>query len=166
MLARNGKPEFCIITPTKYLDGYASQSSMHLVLAHLVDADVEYEDFYLQRDEFKIMDNGAFERGESYPPEKLRRGPIFESAGAGTALHIRACAKGALSGARQHDDSDFAIPFDRVPNPHQFRLGRLIDRVEAVGTIERDARDMVLNCELHAHEITPALLSAPMRSGV
>lgn len=64
-------PKFCIITPTPYLDDYASQSSMHLVLAHLVDTDDSYAEFYASRREFKIMDNGAFELGESYAPEKL-----------------------------------------------------------------------------------------------
>ena len=70
-LPRNKEKQFCIITPTEYLKQYASQSSMHLVLAHLVDTDKEYADFYAERDEFKIMDNGAFELGESYAPEKL-----------------------------------------------------------------------------------------------
>ena len=65
------KPQFCIITPTNYLGLYAAQSSMHLVLAHLVDTDPTYENFYLNRNEFKIMDNGAFELGESYAPDKL-----------------------------------------------------------------------------------------------
>lgn len=64
-------PQFCIITPTEYLEQYASQSSMHLVLAHLVDTDDKYATFYRERDEFKIMDNGAFELGESYAPVKL-----------------------------------------------------------------------------------------------
>lgn len=64
-------PQFCIITPTAYLDRYASQSSMHLVLAHLVDTDDKYASFYAGRKEFKIMDNGAFELGESYEPNKL-----------------------------------------------------------------------------------------------
>lgn len=64
-------PQFCIITPTEYLEKYASQSSMHLVLAHLVDTDEKYAEFYAGRDEFKIMDNGAFELGASYNPEKL-----------------------------------------------------------------------------------------------
>ena len=68
-MAKN--PQFCIITPTAYLSRYASQSSMHLVLAHLVDTDEEYADFYASRNEFKIMDNGAFELGESYDPTKL-----------------------------------------------------------------------------------------------
>jgi hypothetical protein len=44
---------------------------MHLVLAHLVDTDEQYADFYAKRTEFKIMDNGAFELGESYDPDKL-----------------------------------------------------------------------------------------------
>lgn len=71
MKARNKRPEFCIITPTQYLDWYASQSTMHLVLAHLVDTDPGYASFYRGRGEYKIMDNGAFELGESYSPEKL-----------------------------------------------------------------------------------------------
>lgn len=64
-------PQFCIITPTSYCEDFASQSSMHLVLAHLVDTDEQYSDFYAGRKEFKIMDNGAFELGESYSPEML-----------------------------------------------------------------------------------------------
>lgn len=71
MILRNEKPEFCIITPTAYLEKYASQSSMHLVLAHLVDTDEAYANFYAKREEYKIMDNGAFELGESYNPDKL-----------------------------------------------------------------------------------------------
>jgi len=67
----NKKPQFCIITPTDYCEQFASQSSMHLVLAHLVDTDEQYADFYAGRNEFKIMDNGAFELGESYAPDKL-----------------------------------------------------------------------------------------------
>ena len=73
MLGRAKQPQFCIITPTAYLDQYASQSAMHLVLAHLVDTDEKYADFYAKRQEFKIMDNGAFELGESYAPDQLIR---------------------------------------------------------------------------------------------
>lgn len=65
------KPKFCIITPTEYLEQFGSQSEMHLILAHLVDVDEKYANFYKNRNEFKIMDNGAFELGESYDPEKL-----------------------------------------------------------------------------------------------
>lgn len=72
MLARNKHPQFCIIAPTQYLDHYASQSYSHLVLAHLVDKDNGYASFYNGLgEEFKIMDNGAFELGESYHPDKL-----------------------------------------------------------------------------------------------
>lgn len=72
MLKRNITPQFCIITPTQYLHEYAVQSSSHLVLAHLVDTDELYASFYKARiGDFKIMDNGAFELGESYSPDKL-----------------------------------------------------------------------------------------------
>lgn len=67
----NKKPRFCIITPTAYLEKYASQSSMHLVLAHLVDTDDVYANFYAERNEFKIMDNSAFELLRPYNPDKL-----------------------------------------------------------------------------------------------
>jgi hypothetical protein len=43
-------------------------------LAHLVDTDAKYTDFYAQmsdRGDFIICDNGAFELGESYHPDKL-----------------------------------------------------------------------------------------------
>lgn len=71
MLSRNQKPQFCIIAPTAYLQDYATQSSMHLVLAHLVNEDGKYVDFYANRTEFKIMDNGAFELGASFEPDLL-----------------------------------------------------------------------------------------------
>ncbi len=67
-------PAFGIITPTPYLEQYASQSHFHLVLAHLVDTDTSYAEFYArmsERGDFIICDNGAFELGESYDPDKL-----------------------------------------------------------------------------------------------
>lgn len=70
-------PEFCIIAPTPYLSTFATMSNSHLVLAHLVDTDEEYADFYANLnadggdEHFIIMDNGAFELGHSYDPEKL-----------------------------------------------------------------------------------------------
>lgn len=67
-------PKFGIITPTAYLRRYATQSHFHLVLAHLIDVDETYASFYRQmsdRGDFIIMDNGAFELGESYEPSKL-----------------------------------------------------------------------------------------------
>lgn len=49
-------------------------TNKHLVLAHLVDTDPVYADYYLERSvagDGIIMDNGAFELGESYAPDKL-----------------------------------------------------------------------------------------------
>lgn len=71
---KKSKPQFCIITPTPYLEEYASQSNTHLVLAHIVDNSEEYAEFYRSmsdRGDFLIMDNGAFELGQSYDPGKL-----------------------------------------------------------------------------------------------
>lgn len=67
-------PAFGIITPTAYLDQYATKSKFHLVLAHLVDKDPLYASFYRNRAEigdFLILDCSAFELPEPYKPEKL-----------------------------------------------------------------------------------------------
>lgn len=67
-------PSFCFITPTSYLDEFAVQSKSHLVLAHLVDHDPIYAQFYKQRaaaGDFVMMDNSAYELKEPYAPEKL-----------------------------------------------------------------------------------------------
>lgn len=67
-------PAFCVIAPTAYLDFYATQSKRHLVLAHLVSKDAKYAEFYRRcsaAGDFIIMDNGAFELGESYAPDRL-----------------------------------------------------------------------------------------------
>lgn len=54
---------FCHISPTKYLKEYTEQNGAHLILAHLVESDPVYRDFYANIDDgkYKIMDNSAFE---------------------------------------------------------------------------------------------------------
>lgn len=76
MFTKDSKPAFCVIAPTAYLAAYAIRSTTHLVLAHIVDKDPTYADFYKNlsetgRGDRIIMDNGAFELGKSYDPEKL-----------------------------------------------------------------------------------------------
>lgn len=74
--------EFAHITPTAYLDLFASGRSFHLTLAHLVEQDEEYTKWYSDRDisrsmapYINIMDNSAFEMynqgREMYPSDKL-----------------------------------------------------------------------------------------------
>lgn len=72
MHIKHSKPEFCVITPTDYLE-YTKMSKSHLALAHLVATDQTYANFYSELDDsnFIIMDNGAFELGESYDPDML-----------------------------------------------------------------------------------------------
>lgn len=68
------KPSPCFITPTAYLEKYASQSNNHLCLAHIVDRDPVYANFYksmADRGDLVIMDNSAFELLEPYSPDKL-----------------------------------------------------------------------------------------------
>ena len=68
------KPSPCFITPTAYLETYASQSNNHLCLAHIVDVDPVYAEFYKKmadRGDLVIMDNSAFELLEPYSPDKL-----------------------------------------------------------------------------------------------
>lgn len=70
--------EFCHISPTPHLN-LVSGRKTHLVLAHLIEEDQSYVDYYLrEKDEFGstlIMDNSAFEMykqgKEMYPSDKL-----------------------------------------------------------------------------------------------
>ena len=74
--------DFCHIAPTAYLDLFAADRPFHLTLAHLVEQDKEYADWYSQRALSRslspfvnIMDNSAFEMykqgREMYPSDKL-----------------------------------------------------------------------------------------------
>lgn len=69
------KPSFCYIAPTSYLQ-YTTVSKTHLVLAHLVDRDETYANFYhtlseQDPDVFIMMDNSAYELKEPYSPSTL-----------------------------------------------------------------------------------------------
>jgi hypothetical protein len=78
----NDHPSFCFIAPTKYLS-WAQHSNTHLVLAHLVDKDDEYANFYKKRREFNdfiMMDNSAYELKVPYSPDSLLR--LAEKCGA------------------------------------------------------------------------------------
>ena len=71
--------EFCHISPTKYLDLFAAGRTHHLVLAHLIEEDEEYANWYANMprdpDTIVIMDNSAFEMYKQgkpmYPSAKL-----------------------------------------------------------------------------------------------
>ena len=69
--------KFCHISPTKYLKQFTSRNGAHLLLAHLVEEDQQYRDYYanLKDGKPKILDNSAFElfkRGlPMFPSDKL-----------------------------------------------------------------------------------------------
>lgn len=54
---------FCHISPTPFLGEFTNDNGAHLLLAHLVEEDQAYADYYAQLDDgkLKIMDNSAFE---------------------------------------------------------------------------------------------------------
>jgi hypothetical protein len=55
--------QFCHIAPTDFLEAVTPHNGAHLLLAHLVESDPEYADYYfrLRDGKYKIMDNSAFE---------------------------------------------------------------------------------------------------------
>lgn len=66
-------PQFCFITPIEYLQ-FATASTTHLVLAHLIDGNEKYATFYKNLasvGDYIIMDNSAYELKEPYSPDKL-----------------------------------------------------------------------------------------------
>ena len=74
--------DFAHITPTAYLDLFASGRPFHLTLAHLVEQDDQYASWYSDRDTSRslmpyvnVMDNSAFEMYKQsrpmYDAEKL-----------------------------------------------------------------------------------------------
>ena len=68
---------FCHISPVAHLEQATKTNSTHLLLAHLVEQNQQYADYYanLEDGKLKIMDNSAFEMfkqgREMYPSEKL-----------------------------------------------------------------------------------------------
>ena len=69
--------KFCHIAPTHYLESFTRTNGAHLVLAHLVESDAWYREYYRNLDDGKelIMDNSAFEMykqgREMYPTDEL-----------------------------------------------------------------------------------------------
>lgn len=72
--------DFCHISPTAHLDDFARGRKSHLVLAHLIEQDSKYGDWYFSEKQYNpnctiIMDNGGFEMFKQglpmYPSERL-----------------------------------------------------------------------------------------------
>ena len=60
--------DFCHIMPTAYLDTWGRKYNTQLVLAHLVEQDEEYKEFFWKYNNTKILDNSAFEMFKTGPP--------------------------------------------------------------------------------------------------
>ena len=66
---------FCHITPTPFLEQIVPKYNTQLVLAHLIEEDERYTNFYRKYNGVKIMDNSAFEMYKQnkpmYAPNRL-----------------------------------------------------------------------------------------------
>lgn len=70
--------DLAFITPTKYLDRFATKGGVYLALAHLIDDDCENEYARFHRRESErgrrvILDNGLFEGAQVEPEALIRR---------------------------------------------------------------------------------------------
>lgn len=66
-------PSFCYIAPTKYLN-FTTASTTHLLLAHIVEKDEEYAEYYKRRSlvgDSITMDCSSYELKVPYSPDKL-----------------------------------------------------------------------------------------------
>lgn len=52
---------FCQIAPTAHLGDFCEDNEVDLILAHLVETDEVYTEWYKNHNAFKILDNSAFE---------------------------------------------------------------------------------------------------------
>ena len=64
--------DFCHIVPTPHLD-LVKRREVHLVLAHLIEEDEAYRDFYNKSGAMLIMDNSAFEMYKREQPSRNQR---------------------------------------------------------------------------------------------
>ena len=66
---------FCQIAPTAHLNDFCLDNEVDLILAHLVESDEDYTQWYKDHNAFKILDNSAFEMYKQgrpmYDPDKL-----------------------------------------------------------------------------------------------
>lgn len=65
------KSKLCLITPINLLNDYGSQSSMHLILAHVAEQSQTYANFHKKSKKLKILDNGAYELNQPYETNRL-----------------------------------------------------------------------------------------------
>lgn len=59
---------FCHIAPTKHLDDFCTNNKVDLILAHLVESDPVYTEWYKNHNAYKILDNSAFEKFKRHEP--------------------------------------------------------------------------------------------------
>ena len=130
--------KFCHIAPTAYLESFTRTNGAHLILAHLVESDAFYREYYRNLDDGKevIMDNSAFEMykqgREMYPTDELLG--LAEVVGADMIVmsdypneHSSKTIEAAESTSKQYRDAGYKTFF--VP---QSKIGDFEDYMECM----------------------------------
>jgi len=129
--------KFCHIAPTAHLD-LTNNNGAHLLLAHLVEQDNHYADYYanLHDGKVKILDNSAFERFKAgldmYPSEKLIE--MGQRVGADVIVmsdYPKQKAAVTIDAAKKLNDEFASNGFGSFFVP-QSQLGDLEDYIQAV----------------------------------
>jgi hypothetical protein len=94
-------------------------------------------------------------KGQAAEAMRTWRHPVIETA-LRRAGQIGAGAERPIAGAGQDDHADVALTFKPAPDRLQLRLGRRVDRVELVGSVDGDARDVIGDLEPDGHDVTVA----------
>ena len=105
-------------------------------------------------------------QAEAAEAARPRRAPILQPGLVAALFHIGAGAEGAFAGAGHDDAAHVVVLLDRLPDADQFRLGSFVDGVHAIGPVDGDPRDVVLDDVFDVHATTLAWRSSAMRSGV
>lgn len=63
--------QIALICPTAYLEEFAVQSDIHMVLTEVALNDEKYRKFYEKEKKFKILDNSLFENGKGVSHKEL-----------------------------------------------------------------------------------------------
>lgn len=74
------KMKLSIITPEGNLEDFAPLGDMHLLIANFIEPKSKYTKFYKERNEYIILDTGAFETGVSMPTEELIKRAVLVQA--------------------------------------------------------------------------------------
>lgn len=156
--------KFCHISPTPHLASYTATNGAHLILAHLVEEDESYRNFYATLDDGKkkIMDNSAF--------EMFKQGrPMYDSA---KLIDMgKACAADVIVMSdypKQHWEKTVEAAQAMSDDIHDAGFDTFFVPQSELGDVEGLLKsiDWALENEQHCDMIGLSILACPIALGV